>query len=413
MKISQKGVDLIKRFEGLRLTSYQCEAGVWTIGYGTTGPEIGPNQTITEQRAEELLREDLVYFEKFVSDLLTVSVNQNEFDALVSFTFNVGGYAFKSSTLLSLLNDKTDKTIVASEFLKWVKVGSKVSEGLRKRREQEKALFLTKPLHPLLGSSIVAKRDTWLKREPVQAADLPADRKLFVPKGSAHTWDLITMVPGKSDYKVKLSAQPDRDWWFFPDHWKVINDPVEASVGEDFSHPGQLILPVPYYSQRDNKVDPMRTCFSSSCAMLLKYLKPNSIANDDDYIKVVYAYGDTTDASVQIKALKDFGVNAEFRQDFGWSDIDSQLTRGIPVPIGVLHKGSVQNPTGGGHWLVIIGRNEDNTRYVVNDPFGEMDLINGGYVSSNGKHLLYSKKNLGPRFMVEGPGSGWVIKASK
>lgn len=413
MKTSQKGVDLIKRFEGLRLTSYQCEAGVWTIGYGTTGPEIGPDQTITEQRAEELLREDLTYFEKSVSDLLIVSVNQNEFDALVSFTFNVGVYAFKSSTLLSLLNDKTDKTIVASEFLKWVKVGSNVSEGLRKRREQEKALFLTKPLHPLLSSSIVAKRDTWLKREPIQAADLPAERKLFVPKGSAHAWDLITIVPGKSDYKIKLSAQPDRDWWFFPDHWKVINDPVEASVGDDFAHPAKLVLPVPYYSQRDNKVDPMRTCFSSSCAMLLKYIKPNSIANDDDYIKVVYAYGDTTDASVQVKALKDFGVSAEFCQDFGWSDIDAQLTRGIPVPIGVLHKGSVQSPTGGGHWLVIIGRNEDNTRYVVNDPFGEMDLINGGYISSNGKQLLYSKKNLGPRFMVEGPGTGWAIKASK
>ena len=147
--------------------------------------------------------------------------------------------------------------------------------------------------------------------------------------------------------------------------------------------------------------------------MLLKYLKPSSITNDDDYIKVVYAYGDTTDASVQTKTLNHFGVKAVFQRDFGWSDIDSQLTLGIPVPIGVLHKGHVSNPTGGGHWLIIIGRNEDNTKYVVNDPFGEMDLVNGGYISSNGKHLLYSKKNLGPRFMVEGPGTGWVIKAFK
>jgi len=211
---------------------------------------------------------------------------------------------------------------------------------------------------------------------------------------------------------LKLTAQPDRDWWFFPDHWKIINDPVSVE-SEDFSHANKLVLNVPYFSQRDNKVDPMRTCFSSSCAMLLKYLKPSSITTDDDYIKVVYAYGDTTDASVQVKALKDFGVSAEFRQNFGWSDIDSQLTRGIPVPIGVLHKGPVSRPTGGGHWIVIIGRNEDNTKYVVNDPFGEMDLVNGDYVSSNGKQLLYSKKNLGPRFMVEGPGTGWVIKASK
>jgi len=411
-KISQRGLDLIKKFEGLRLTSYQCEAGVWTIGYGSTGPDVGPNLTITEPEADALLRADVARFESYVNEQLKVPVNQNEFDALVSFTFNVGGYAFKSSTLLALLNDNTDRAIVAAEFLRWTKVRSKVSEGLRIRREQEKALFLTKPLHPLLSSSIVAKRDTWLKREPLQAADLPAERKLFVPKGSAHAWDLITMVPGKSDYKLKLTAQPDRDWWFFPDHWKIINDPVSVE-SEDFSHANKLVLNVPYFSQRDNKVDPMRTCFSSSCAMLLKYLKPSRITTDDDYIKVVYAYGDTTDASVQVKALKDFGVSAEFRQNFGWSDIDSQLTRGIPVPIGVLHKGPVSRPTGGGHWIVIIGRNEDNTKYVVNDPFGEMDLVNGDYVSSNGKQLLYSKKNLGPRFMVEGPGTGWVIKASK
>jgi hypothetical protein len=83
------------------------------------------------------------------------------------------------------------------------------------------------------------------------------------------------------------------------------------------------------------------------------------------------------------------------------------------VPIGILHHGPVTAPTGGGHWLIIIGRSEDNTKYVVNDPFGDGDLVNGGYPSSNGKGLLYSKKNLGPRFMVEGPNTGYVIEAFK
>lgn len=73
----------------------------------------------------------------------------------------------------------------------------------------------------------------------------------------------------------------------------------------------------------------------------------------------------------------------------------------------------MKNPVGGGHWIVVIGRNEDNTAYIVNDPFGDLDLINGGYISSNGKAKSYSKKNLGPRWLVESSASGWFIKGYK
>lgn len=412
MNVSAKGLELIKRFEGCRLTSYKDVGGVWTVGWGTTGPHVGPGLTITQAQADTWLQEHVDKFAAGVRDLLKVAVNQNQFDALVSFSYNVGLSAFQSSTLLRLLNDGADVSVVASEFLRWTKVDGKVIEGLKNRREAERELFLTKVLHPLLSASIVAQRDTWLKREPKQAADLLAEKKLFVPKGSAHRWQAITMVPGEKHYKLTLEAQPDRTWWMWPNDFKIINDPAPVE-DEDVTHPTPLVLNVPYYSQRDNQKDPMRTCFSSSCAMLLKFLKPNSITGDDQYIQTVYNYGDTTAASAQISALASYGLKAEFRQDFGWSDIDSQLVRGIPVPIGILHHGSVSNPTGGGHWIVIIGRNEDNTKYVVNDPFGELDLVNGGYVSTNGKNLLYSKKNLGPRFLVEGPGSGWAIRAFK
>ena len=88
------------------------------------------------------------------------------------------------------------------------------------------------------------------------------------------------------------------------------------------------------------------------------------------------------------------------------------MKKGIPVPIGVLHKGSVANPTGGGHWLVVVGVTADKTKLWVHDPFGEMDLVSGGYPSTEGKYKLYSKKNLGPRWMVEGPKTGWAIIAS-
>lgn len=412
MKISAAGIELLKQFEGCRLTAYQDSVGVWTIGFGTTAG-VKEGQTISQVKAEEYLRSDLAIFEKAVTESLKVPVNQNQFDALVSFTYNVGVSAFRSSTLLNLINEKTDKKVVAAEFSKWVKAGNQTLPGLVSRRKAESELFLKGTKNDVLAHTILAQRDTWLKRKPGQTSDLTPEQKLFVPKGSAHAWTNISIVPGEVDYKITLEAQPNQVWWFYPTHWKIINDPKVTSVDPQFKHPKKLVLDVPYYSQRDNKKDPLRSCFSSACAMLLKYVKPNSITSDDEYMVTVYKYGDTTEPSAQVTALEQHGLDVKFRQDGGWSDIDSQLAKGFPIPIGVLHHGPVTKPSGGGHWLTIIGRNEDNTAYVVNDPYGEMDLINGGYQNSNGSHLLYSKKNLGPRWLVEGPGTGWYIEAIK
>lgn len=412
MKISAAGIELLKQFEGCRLTAYQDSVGVWTIGFGTT-TGVKEGQTISQIKAEEYLRFDLAIFEKAVTESLKVPVNQNQFDALVSFTYNVGVSAFRSSTLLNLINEKTDKKVVAAEFSKWVKAGNQTLPGLVSRRKAESELFLKGAKNDVLAHTILAQRDTWLKRKPGQTSDLTPEQKLFVPKGSAHAWTNISIVPGEVDYKITLEAQPNQVWWFYPTHWKIINDPKVTSAEPQFKHPKKLVLDVPYYSQRDNKKDPLRSCFSSACAMLLKYVKPNSITSDDEYMVTVYKYGDTTEPSAQVTALEQHGLKVAFRQDGGWSDIDSQLAKGFPIPIGVLHHGPVSKPSGGGHWLTIIGRNEDNTAYVVNDPYGEMDLVNGGYQNSNGSHLLYSKKNLGPRWLVEGPGTGWYIEAIK
>lgn len=410
MKISQAGLDLIKRFEGCKLEAYRDAVGIWTIGYGHTGPNVHDGLKITQAQADAILAQDVSRFASGVAVNVNVALTQSEFDALVSFAFNVGLGAFRSSTLLKLLNDNADRTVVASQFLRWNKAGSKVLDGLTKRRNAEKALFLSKAPHPLLGHSILAKQDSWLKRRPIQSSELPAEEKLFVPKGSAHEWDEITMLPGEVHYKVKLSAQPDRDWWFFPNHFKIINDPIANETAPE--EPKDIILNVPYYSQRDNQRDPLRTCFSSSCAMLLKYLKPGSITSDDQYINTVFQHGDTTSPSAQLEALQDYGLSASFKQNGSWDDIDDLLERGIPIPIGVLHKGPVSNPSGGGHWLVIIGRTADGKSLYVNDPFGEMSLVNGGYVNTKGAKLKYSKQNLGPRWLVESPTSGWYIKAN-
>lgn len=171
--------------------------------------------------------------------------------------------------------------------------------------------------------------------------------------------------------------------------------------------PGRILLPVPYYSQLDSGTrHALRMCFSSSCAMLLKFLKPGALSNspnaDDEYLGRVFEYGDTTIGGAQEQALAHFGVKARHRTDLTWADIDRQLARGIPVPIGILHHGPVEAPSGGGHWLVVIGREGKNL--IVHDPAGDLDLLGGGYLGGSGKQLRYSEKNLTPRWRVNGTG---------
>jgi uncharacterized protein YvpB len=173
--------------------------------------------------------------------------------------------------------------------------------------------------------------------------------------------------------------------------------------------PKQNPLPVIYMSQRDNYRDASRTCFSSSCAMMLKFLKPSSIKNDDDYVRTVFSFGDSTDSNIQLVALRHYGVTAKFTTQGSRDLVKKQIDAGKPVPVGFLHHGSVQNPQGGGHYLCIIGYNSEG--YWVHDPWGDCNLVNGTYDSTNGKKLHYSYKNFEPRWLVEGPKSGWCIIA--
>lgn len=133
--------EIIKEHEGLRLEAYLCPAGVWTIGYGHTGSDVWPGLVITKEWAEWLLEEDLKRFEANVSGYVKVDLTQDQFDALVSFTYNVGAEAFKNSTLLKKLNAE-DYEGAANEFPRWNKSKGKVLGGLVKRRNEERKLFL-------------------------------------------------------------------------------------------------------------------------------------------------------------------------------------------------------------------------------------------------------------------------------
>ncbi|HEY0163577.1 MAG TPA: lysozyme [Edaphobacter sp.] len=141
-KYSTNGLNLTKQAEGVRLTAYQDSVGVWTIGYGHTGSDVKKGLTITEDQATTLLEADVAWAVTCVNKSVSAAINQNQFDALVDFVFNLGCANFGQSTLLRLLNEDQFEG-ASEEFPKWNKAKKKVLPGLTKRRAAEQALFNT------------------------------------------------------------------------------------------------------------------------------------------------------------------------------------------------------------------------------------------------------------------------------
>jgi lysozyme len=147
MIISNKLRELVKHFEGCKLTSYVCSAGHNTIGYGNTfyenGIKVKPGDKITQQRAEELLDVILIKFVQQTNELIKSNVNQNQRDALTDFAYNCGIGNLRSSTLLKLVNANPNDPEIRAQFMRWNKGGGKVLNGLTRRREAEANLYFS------------------------------------------------------------------------------------------------------------------------------------------------------------------------------------------------------------------------------------------------------------------------------
>jgi len=173
--------------------------------------------------------------------------------------------------------------------------------------------------------------------------------------------------------------------------------------------PKERILKVPYEYQLgpDDGAQGYRQCFSSSCAMVARYY--GKISGDYEYNKLRARFGDTTDPKAQIAALKALGLTATFEMDGTIEELESEITNGYPMPVGWLHKGPVSNPTGTGHWSVVVGFTP--THIIMNDSYGEANLVAGGYVSNKGgAGVAYSRKNWLPRWLIEGNDTGWWMR---
>lgn len=182
---------------------------------------------------------------------------------------------------------------------------------------------------------------------------------------------------------------------------------------QDGRQPARGNLAVPYFSQMDDEHDfdgpGYRHCCSSSCAMLAAF--HGKIGSDNAYRKIRRRFGDTTNPVANVGALQSLGLVTSFRTNGTPANLYAELDAGRPVAVGWLHHGPVSAPTGGGHWSIIIGYTAD--AWIHHDPYGQADLINGGYISTAvgaGQAIRYSDRNWRPRWVPAGS-DGWMISA--
>ena len=173
---------------------------------------------------------------------------------------------------------------------------------------------------------------------------------------------------------------------------------------------GSNPLDVKYCAQLDNPSGQgARECFSSSCAMVALYW--GVIKEENEYHRLRPKYGDSTDASAQIRTLRALGLEAEFVQVGSKEKIMAAIDAGLPVPLGFLHHGHYTAPSGGGHWLCGIGYDSENL--IANDPYGRSNLEAGTYPApgNDGAGVKYPWKYFLPRWAVANPNDGWGVKA--
>jgi hypothetical protein len=180
--------------------------------------------------------------------------------------------------------------------------------------------------------------------------------------------------------------------------------PLPDTTAED-----AVVLALPFFDQTNDGPDGWRHCQCSSIAMNLAYLRVPSIKDDLDYLKVVQRHGDTTQQAAHAAALAELKAPGRFITSCSVERAKAELDQGFGLAFGILHHGPVTAPNGGGHYIAIRGY--DATGWLVHDPYGELDLVNGGWARQGqgaGRNQHYSFANTNPRWLPEGPNSGWA-----
>ena len=351
-------VRLIAQFEGFVGHAYPDPASggePWTIGYGFTsldGRSVRPGDTISQAEGEAQLLSGVNGCARHLATTIPYwgSMAEDQRCALISFAWNLGEDFYGGDgfeTISRLLREK-DWSGVPSGLLLYCDPGTAVSDGLLRRRQAEATLWR---------------------------------------KGLSQPHGVVTPLATAAPAAVIAAAKA-------------------MDAGASKANP----LNVPWFDQLSmDDGQGWRDCFSASSAMLAAYWGKEP--NEDDYNALRGHYGDSTSAEAQLAALRHLGLKAEFRTDGTLQTLKSEIDAGRPVAVGWLHHGPPSAPSGGGHWTVVIGY--DNNGVIMNDPYGSCDLVNGGYPANhNGAHQHYSYANWEPRWRPQGSG-GWYLVAQR
>ena len=418
-QILPEGMALIKEFEGLELSAYP-DPGTggepYTIGYGHTGG-VSLGDRISLEEAELYLADDLWLFEGCVEDICP-GLNHWEFSALVSFAYNVGCSALGGSTLARRLKAGEDPQIVLPEELpRWNKGGNGPLPGLTRRRAAEIKLAQTPPGRPTLVEPKGEARST--PQAPSGAAQVCLEDFFKYYSEQPHQIRGISVLEAELLEIAPELLESDAYW---VKEYRQQNEPV---LGQELrpKKSGIIKLPVTYQCQVDSEFmggkDALRMCFSSSCAMLLDYIDPDALRGhgqvDDYYLEKLNQLGyDSTDAAGQIATLKHFGLDATFRTNGTLQSLKRLLAEDIPIPCGILHYGPPNSPHGGGHWMTIVGIDENAGQLIAHDPYGLLDNDGaGGYLATDcqsGRFVRYNISNWLARWEIVG-GDGWFVEA--
>ena len=267
--------------------------------------------------------------------------------------------------------------------------------------------------------------DNWIETKvvPALARSVPGWKSLPVARQNAlvsFAWNVGWHFCGSSDFVTISRCLRESDYDAVPAAMMLYINPgsnAEAGLRRRREAEGKLwgisqkatsvLLKVPYEYQNDNASGTgYRECFSSSCAMIARY--HGKVKSDDAYNAVRAKFGDTTDSQAQLAALRSLGLQARFVTNAAPGLLEIELRAARPVAVGWLHHGPYNAPTGGGHWSVVIGF--DPGYWILNDPNGEADLINGGYENhTKGAGVKYSRERFERRWCADGAATGWAI----
>ncbi|MGQ4649937.1 C39 family peptidase [Lyngbya aestuarii] len=450
-KLPLPGVELIKKFEGCRLQAYPdpiTRGKPYAIGWGCTqkkdGSEWSLGDQITQEEADELLIYQLEknYLPSLEKIPVWQELNINQRGALLSFAYNLGAYFYGGEnfqTITKVLKSKRwDK--IKSALLLYRNPGSRAEAGLRRRRLAEAQLFLTQAntfaseflsqeliesstqkltedkntslasnSRPTLWLSIT--QDTIAKQSALRSEELPDSEKEYISAG--HRFQILNYQAIASKigphigvtFISAITLKERSTWVFYQHHIEIVQDDGKKLIGkhsERDSLPSFVNLPISYFSQRDNRFQPQKTCNVTSVAMCLYYygIRPQNRDEqlEDELFQLCQQHGWNKYAHNHLaKVFQVYGIQDRFKIDATWQEVKAHLANKNPV----IYSGKL---THSGH--IIVLRGYDDTGFWVNDPWGE--YFPSGYQSNKSGENLHYSYDLLKRVSMAGQDKTWA-----